>query len=171
MAFNLMDTYDLRECRHCYRWRSAWKTPLRINETLCDRAKALQSNICFPALPPVEQWRLDEAADLIPPPTLRWRIQQAEEDLDHLDEYPPTMAMRGDQWDQDERRLHERQVARDQYYIRSRRNREAALVAQGVYIDPLDVSATRQGRRRHKRKAAWATEAPQAQQPRYESKS
>ena len=171
MAFNLMETFDLRECRHCRRWRSAWRTPLRVHEILCERARALESKLLFPALPPVERWRLDEAGDLIPPPTLRWRIQQAEEDLAHLDEFPPTMAMREDLWDEDERRLHEHQVARDQYHIRSRRRREEALLAQGVYVDPLDVPTKRQGRCGHgrKRKAPWATEAPEARQPRRES--
>ena len=81
------------------------------------------------------------------------------------------MAMTEWQQEQDERRLHERQVSRDQYNIRSRRTREAALVTQGAYIDPLDVPRKLQGRCGHKRKASWTTEAPVSQRPRYEATS
>ena len=169
LTFNLMTTYQLQQCRHCNRWRTAWRTPLRIHETLCRRARELRSRLWFPALPPIEQWRLDDIGDLLPPPTLRWRIRQAEDDLHHLRRDHPTMAMTSWQQEEDKRRLHERQVARDQYNMRSRRNREAALLAQGVYIDPLDVPTKRQGRCGHKRKAPWATEAQEAQQPRRES--
>ena len=162
MVFNMMYARPLEECRFCHEWKSPWATALAAHEALCERARLLRSRLAFPYLPAIDQWR-SEYDDLIPPTTLRARIIEAESDVRYLRREVPTSALLRWQQEEDGRREHERRLARDAYHQRSRANREAALRAQGVDIDPLDVPLRRQGRCGKKRKLniAESEEGPQ----------